>query len=161
MGYRAFATCRECGHRDKHSLGAGWSDHLTHAFWPVWCDGCGKMGSTNYKERPLKCRYCGSAEVTRPEHRRNTKERRQGTINWTCRLQYRKPASKGSSEGPDASRSTGPNKRTIQYLFSSSWWPTLKRMWPRTEELSLHDGDYRCPDCQAFALRFSVFMHFD
>ena len=49
MGTGVFATCRACDYRVELRLGSSRSNYLTSTEWPVWCDTCGKMDTTNYE----------------------------------------------------------------------------------------------------------------
>ena len=141
MGTGVFATCRACDHRVELRLGSGRSNYLTHADWPIWCDDCGKMDTTNYMRRPLTCHHCQSTKVTRPEAKKNTRVKGQPVVTSLCRKTINddtNPASRGLGE------------RIRRALQSRS----------KPETLGLHGGTYRCPKCDEHQLHFSVWMHF-
>ena len=142
MGTGVYAKCRACGYRDELRLGAGRSDFLDRAEWPVWCDDCGKMDTTNYKQRPLSCYHCQSTNVTRPEAKKNTRMKLEPVITWLCRI-------------PPEDENDPRNKGLRGYLRRVFNPPK------RSEDLGLHNGLYRCPDCSEHQLYFSAFMQFD
>ena len=143
MGTAVFATCRMCGYRDSLHLGASRATHLERADWPVWCDDCGKMATTNYKQRPLRCRHCHSENVTRPEAAQNTRINREPVITWMCRI-------------PELDETKPVVKKSFFGLFQSTVAPKKYR-----EQLGLHNGLYRCPDCNEHQMCFSEYMQFD
>ena len=146
MGFAVTARCKDCDYSHKLRLGAGRDTYRTRADWPVWCDNCGKLDTTNFMERPLRCSHCNSSEVTRPNARKNTRQKLPKTMTWSCTV-----APKSEIHQP----------RRRGFFGLLEWLRLSVQRFRRSEELGLHDGDYRCPDCQAFALRFRVFMRFD
>ena len=142
MGTGVFATCRACDYRVELRVGSSRSNYLTSTEWPVWCDACGKMDTTNYMQRPLSCYHCKSTKVTRPEAKKNTRVKQKPVITSLCR----KPANNDNS----ATRA-GLLERIRRVLQPQS----------NTEDLGLHGAPYRCPECNEHQLHFSVFMHYD
>ena len=166
MGYKVLASCSSCGYKNFLSLGGIFDDHAEKAYWPVWCDDCGKLSATNYKSIPLKCGECGSGNVTRPENPRNTEVFGEANLSWTisCPLPT-----------DEINRLEAERIKQIEALPKPSWkmklWAKLTRRELQNtvteikrfslESLTLHGGTYRCPQCQAMELRFMKFMRTD
>ncbi len=64
MGTSTDAHCFACGYDTFLMLGGGMADHTTYAAWPVSCRACSSITTANFKEKPLVCSRCGSADVT-------------------------------------------------------------------------------------------------
>lgn len=124
-------------------LGAGWSNYETVAYFPVWCDTCGELACTNYKVRPLTCSKCGSEDVTQPNDKANTRETATALMTWFV------PSKKVGNT------STAKSKRLLPRFADLVMGPmTRDRRAKKSEELVLHRGCYRCPECQGFHLQF-------
>ncbi|RCW87578.1 hypothetical protein C7476_101344 [Phyllobacterium bourgognense] len=63
MGTSASANCSNCGYSTHLTLGGGMLNHMTFAAWPVRCAKCEAITTANYKNAPLVCEQCSSAEV--------------------------------------------------------------------------------------------------
>ena len=63
MGMSSDAHCFACGYDTGLFLGAGMSNHHTHAAWPVKCNQCKEVTTANYKSQPLICSECNSPNV--------------------------------------------------------------------------------------------------
>jgi hypothetical protein len=59
------AHCTACNYKSSVTIGGTMRDFQTHSSWPVFCQDCGDMTSTNARAEPLICLTCQSARVTK------------------------------------------------------------------------------------------------
>ena len=65
MGKVTSASCKSCGYFKYVRIGGSMASWSKNSSWPVYCDDCQAMTSTNLQSMPLTCEQCDSASVTK------------------------------------------------------------------------------------------------
>ena len=65
MGKVTSAACKSCGYFKYVRIGGSKASWTKHSSWPVYCDDCQTMTSTNLQSTPLACQDCDSVSVTK------------------------------------------------------------------------------------------------
>jgi hypothetical protein len=59
------AHCTACNYKSSVTIGGTMRDFQTHSSWPIFCQDCGDMTSTNTMAEPLVCLKCRSPRITK------------------------------------------------------------------------------------------------
>ena len=81
MGSRADVFCHACGYETVVTIGGGMENYQVFSGWPVCCDNCGSVTTTNLREQPMKCLSCGSDKVTPYGEVKVRSERKQRALS--------------------------------------------------------------------------------
>lgn len=140
MGTIVAAHCEHCDFNRYLAVGAGMTNYGKAAKWPVWCTRCKALCLAIHKAEELNCSECGSSEVKRANDPAVWLGEGRVTLKWRLRVERGEP-----------------RERT--------WLERLRGRTPevptRSVDLELTDGDYLCPACGQFGLKFSPIGLFD
>ena len=65
MGQVTLVSCKSCSYFKHVRIGGSMASWSKNSSWPVYCDDCQTMTSTNLQSLPLACEHCDSASVTK------------------------------------------------------------------------------------------------
>ena len=59
------ASCQDCGYTTQVMIGGLMASYRTHSAWPVYCETCDDITTTNLRSQSLACEKCKSLAVTK------------------------------------------------------------------------------------------------